>query len=67
MAAYVNPGGIVHETLTLYKASGLAYVGRKSTEHSWFPGYVARREKFASTQCRFLQLAISLSVGYFVN
>lgn len=38
MAAYVNPGGVVHETLTLYKAKSLTYVGRKSTEHSWFPG-----------------------------
>ncbi|XP_076813095.1 protein cereblon-like isoform X1 [Clavelina lepadiformis] len=39
MAAYVNPGGAIHETLTLYKASGLSYRGRKSTEFSWFPGY----------------------------
>nr|CAB3233636.1 protein cereblon [Phallusia mammillata] len=39
MAAYVNPGGVVHETLTLYKVKGLTYVGRSTTEHSWFPGY----------------------------
>ena len=38
MAAYVNPGGVVHETLTLYKASSLVLRGRKSTEYSWFPG-----------------------------
>nr|XP_002127932.1 protein cereblon isoform X1 [Ciona intestinalis] len=39
MAAYVNPGGVVHETLTLYKTTSLDHVGRRSTEHSWFPGY----------------------------
>uniref|UniRef100_H2YDD6 Protein cereblon n=1 Tax=Ciona savignyi TaxID=51511 RepID=H2YDD6_CIOSA len=38
MAAYVNPGG-VHETLTLYKTTNLEHVGRRTTEHSWFPGY----------------------------
>ncbi|CAH1784300.1 unnamed protein product, partial [Owenia fusiformis] len=39
MAAYVNPGGHVHETLTVYKAQNLSMVGGPSTEHSWFPGY----------------------------
>ena len=39
MAAYVNPGGVVHETITILKVKGLSYIGRKSTEHSWFPGY----------------------------
>ncbi|KAM5313458.1 protein cereblon [Glossophaga mutica] len=39
MAAYVNPHGYVHETLTVYKASNLSLVGRPSTEHSWFPGF----------------------------
>ena len=38
MAAYVNPHGYVHETLTVCKASNLSLVGRPSTEHSWFPG-----------------------------
>lgn len=38
MAAYVNPHGYVHETLTVYKASNLTLIGRPSTEHSWFPG-----------------------------
>lgn len=38
LAAYVNPGGYVHETLTIYKAKGLRSVGRPSTENSWFPG-----------------------------
>ncbi|GAB1291123.1 Protein cereblon [Apodemus speciosus] len=39
MAAYVNPHGYVHETLTVYKASNLNLIGRPSTVHSWFPGY----------------------------
>ncbi|XP_041747272.1 protein cereblon isoform X1 [Coregonus clupeaformis] len=39
MAAYVNPHGYVHETLTVYKASNLNLVGRPSMLHSWFPGY----------------------------
>lgn len=38
MAAYVNPHGYVHETLTVYKANNLNLVGRPSTLHSWFPG-----------------------------
>ena len=38
LGAYVNPGGHVHETLTLYKANNLRLVGYASTEHSWFPG-----------------------------
>lgn len=38
MAAYVNPHGYVHETLTVYKASNLNLMGRPSTQHSWFPG-----------------------------
>uniref|UniRef100_A0A3Q0T5T2 Protein cereblon n=1 Tax=Amphilophus citrinellus TaxID=61819 RepID=A0A3Q0T5T2_AMPCI len=37
MAAYVNPHGYVHETLTVYKANNLNLVGRPSTLHSWFP------------------------------
>ncbi|XP_065058938.1 protein cereblon-like [Rhopilema esculentum] len=39
LAAYVNPGGYVHETVTFYKAKGLALRGRASSENSWFPGY----------------------------
>lgn len=39
LAAYVNPGGHVHETLTVYKVHNLHLIGRPSTEHSWFPGY----------------------------
>ncbi|KAL5014116.1 hypothetical protein ScPMuIL_008386 [Solemya velum] len=39
LGAYVNPGGYVHETLTVYKARNISHVGRSSTDHSWFPGY----------------------------
>lgn len=39
VGAYVNPGGHVHETLTIHKTTNISLVGRSSTEHSWFPGY----------------------------
>lgn len=39
MAAYVNPGGYIHEMLTVGRVSNLALQGRPSTENSWFPGY----------------------------
>jgi len=38
-AAYVNPAGMVHETLTIMRATSLSMRGRPSTEFSWFPGY----------------------------
>ena len=38
-AAFVNPGGHLHETITLYRARNLRLVGTPSTEYSWFPGY----------------------------
>ncbi|XP_041446730.1 protein cereblon isoform X2 [Xenopus laevis] len=47
MAAYVNPHGYVHETLTVYKAFNLSLVGRPSTESSWFPGFA-----WTIAQCR---------------
>ncbi|XP_033122255.1 protein cereblon-like isoform X2 [Anneissia japonica] len=47
MAAYVNPGGYIHETLTLYRAQNLNLIGRPSTENSWFPGYA-----WTIIQCR---------------
>nr|KAF6310312.1 cereblon [Myotis myotis] len=47
MAAYVNPHGYVHETLTVYKASNLNLIGRPSTQHSWFPGFA-----WTVAQCR---------------
>lgn len=47
MAAYVNPGGIVHETLTLHKAHSLFLAGVPSEQDSWFPGY-----KWTICHCR---------------
>lgn len=47
MAAYVNPGGHVHETMTIFKAQGLNLIGRASTVNSWFPGYA-----WTIAQCR---------------
>ncbi|XP_022102468.1 LOW QUALITY PROTEIN: protein cereblon-like [Acanthaster planci] len=47
MAAYVNPAGYVHDTLTLYRAHNLNLVGRPSQENSWFPGYA-----WTILQCR---------------
>ena len=38
LGAFVNPGGYVHETLTVYNVNNLSLIGRPSTEHSWFPG-----------------------------
>ena len=40
LASYVNPGGYVHDTLTLTEATNLRRASRPCTEHSWFPGYV---------------------------
>jgi len=39
ISAYVNPGGYVHQTITLRKTTGLTLEGNPCTEHSWFPGY----------------------------
>lgn len=37
---YVNSGGYIHETMTVYKAHGLKCVSDEpSTDYSWFPGY----------------------------
>ncbi len=40
LAAYVNPGGVVHDTLTVLKATNLRKVGSGTIENTWFPGYV---------------------------
>jgi len=37
--AYVNPGGVVHDVVTIKKVSGAKLRGTPQTEHSWFPGY----------------------------
>lgn len=50
MAAYVNPGGYVHDTLTVTEAKGLKKQGTASTENSWFPGY-----KWTILNCRTCQ------------
>lgn len=50
LGAYVNPGGYVHEIMTLYKANGLSLVGHAVTEYSWFPGYAWTIAKCAT--CR---------------
>jgi cereblon len=47
LGAYVNPGGYVHETLTLVQAKGLRLIGRPSLESSWFEGYA-----WTIAQCR---------------
>ena len=38
LAAYVNEGGYIHETLTVTECYNLKRSGRPSTQHSWFPG-----------------------------
>ncbi|BES92127.1 protein cereblon homolog [Nesidiocoris tenuis] len=38
-STYVNPGGFVHDTVTLLKASHLSLISHPSAEFSWFPGY----------------------------
>ncbi|KAG5307589.1 CRBN protein, partial [Pseudoatta argentina] len=38
--SYVNPGGVIHETITFYHVQGvLLNNSDPSTEYSWFPGY----------------------------
>ena len=40
MNAFLNPGGFVHETLTVYKLINYRLSrDPPSTQHSWFPGY----------------------------
>jgi len=47
MAAYVNPHGAIHETLTVLKVKNIRLTGAEVAEHSWFPGY-----KWTIAQCR---------------
>lgn len=47
MAAYVNPHGQIHETLTVLQAKNIRLLGHEVAEHSWFPGY-----KWTIVQCR---------------
>ena len=40
MNEFLNPGGFVHETLTIYKLMNYRLSrDPPSTQHSWFPGY----------------------------
>ncbi|XP_018014563.1 protein cereblon, partial [Hyalella azteca] len=38
-SAYVNPGGFVHEIITVRTTDRLYLLGAPTPEHSWFPGY----------------------------
>lgn len=38
LGMYVNPGGYIHEMITVYKADGLKTAGGPSTENTWFQG-----------------------------
>lgn len=46
MAAYVNPHGQIHETLTVLRVKNIQLLGHEVAEHSWFPGY-----KWTIVQC----------------
>lgn len=39
LAAYVNPKGYVHDTITAMKAENIELNGKPVYENSWFPGY----------------------------
>jgi len=38
LGMYVNPGGYIHEMITVYRAEGLKNVGGPSMENTWFEG-----------------------------
>ena len=49
MSAYLNPGGVVHETLTVYKLKNFNMTNaRPSIQNTWFPGF------FISKYIRFI-------------
>ena len=39
LANYINPHGFVHDTLTVSKVLNALFIGKPTSEHSWFPGY----------------------------
>ena len=55
LGAYVNPGGLVFEIMTLHKAHGLALLGRAETQYSWFPGYVSVHSFFSLKFCKYIK------------
>lgn len=42
VASFVNPGGFVHEVLTLRAAAGCLHAGPPVRADSWFPGFAWR-------------------------
>ncbi|XP_044742982.1 protein cereblon isoform X2 [Chrysoperla carnea] len=36
---FVNPGGVVHETITVLRAHRISLIGQPQVVYSWFPGY----------------------------
>lgn len=40
--AYINPGGYIHETITVRAANNVLLASPWSNEYSWFPGYAWR-------------------------
>lgn len=46
--SFVNPGGFIHDTLTVRSADGLIHDYGWCEEYSWFPGYAWRTAKCAS-------------------
>lgn len=41
-SSFVNPGGFIHDTITLRKADGLIQAYNWSSQFTWFPGYAWR-------------------------
>ena len=39
VGTFVNPGGYIHQIVTLYHISRARLIGNPSAEDSWFPGY----------------------------
>lgn len=37
-STYVNPGGVLHDTITFYHVIDVLHNSIPTTEYSWFPG-----------------------------
>lgn len=59
LGAYVNPGGYVHEIMTLLRTNGLALTGPAVKEYSWFPGYAYSTHPFTVSTSICFSLQIS--------